>query len=178
MSRETRALIAMAGVLIAAVVIAAQGVAGIDRFHRISDRVAVGAQPTSEQIDALSDEGFNAIINLREEVEFNDTSQAHEARVRGIQFIRIPVSKQNPSDAAVKKFLAETDEEGIYPLYIYCEEGNRAAAFWMIRRVVRDGWTVANAEAEATKAGLEPGKMLDFARDYARRHGKAEPKAS
>ena len=177
MSRETRALIAMAGVLVAAVVIAAQGVAGIDRFHRINDRVAVGAQPTPEQIAALSEEGFNAIINLREEIEFNDAPQAHEARVHGLQFVRIPVSKENPSDAAVKRFLSETDEEGVYPLYIYCEEGHRAAAFWMIRRVVRDGWTVANAQAEATKAGLE-GKMLDFARDYIERHGKAAPKAS
>lgn len=177
MNRETKALVAMAGFLLAAVLIAAQGVASIDRFHRINDRVAVGAQPTPEQIAVLSEAGFNGIINLREELEFNDAPQAHEARVHGMQFVRIPVSKESPSDAAVKKFLAETDEDGIYPVYIYCEEGHRAAAFWMIRRVVRDGWTVPNAEAEATKAGLE-GKMLDFARDYAQRHGKAAPKAS
>lgn len=177
MNRETRALIAMAGILVAAVVIAAQGVASIDRFHRISDRVAVGAQPSPEQIAVLSDAGFNGIINLREELEYNDAPQAHEARVHGMQFIRVPVSKENPSDAAVKKFLAETDEDGVYPLYIYCEEGHRAAAFWMIRRVVRDGWTVTDAQVEATKAGLE-GNMLDFARDYIHRHGKAAPKAS
>jgi uncharacterized protein (TIGR01244 family) len=168
----------MAGVLAAAVVIAAQGVASIERFHRINDRVAVGGQPTAEQIAALSDEGFNAIINLREDVEFNDAPQAHEARVHGMQFVRVPVAKENPSDAAVKKFLAETDEDGIYPVFIYCEEGNRAAAFWMIRRVVRDGWTLANAEAEAIRAGLPDGRMLDFARDYVHRHGKAVPTAS
>jgi uncharacterized protein (TIGR01244 family) len=178
MRRQTIVLVVSAGVLLAAALIAAEGAAGIERFHRISDRVAIGGQPTPEQILSLSDEGFTGIVNLREDAEFNDGPQSHEARVSGMQFIRVPVSKENPSDAAVEKFLATTDEDGIYPVYIYCAEGNRAAAFWMIRRVVRDGWTVSNAEAEATRAGLEAGKMLNFARDYVQRHGKAVAKAS
>jgi uncharacterized protein (TIGR01244 family) len=161
----------VAAVLFAATLFAAES-AAIERFYRISDRVAVGGQPTPEQITALSEEGFNGIVNLREDEEFNDGPQSHQARVSGMQFIRVPVSRENPSDAAVEKFLATMDEEGIYPVYIYCAEGNRAAALWMIRRVVRDGWTLANAEAEANRAGLQGGPMLAFARDFVRRHGK------
>jgi uncharacterized protein (TIGR01244 family) len=175
---RTGSLIALAVVLLAAAIFAAEGAAAIDRFFRISDRVALGGQPTPEQVTALSDEGFNAIINLREDAEFNDGPQSHAARNAGMQFVRIPVSRENPSDAAVEKFLTATDDKALYPIYIYCAEGNRAEALWMIRRVVRDGWTVANAEAEATRAGLPEGKMLDFARDYAQRHAKGAPKDS
>jgi protein tyrosine phosphatase (PTP) superfamily phosphohydrolase (DUF442 family) len=92
--------------------------------------------------------------------------------------VRVPVSREAPSDAAVEKFLVATDDRAIYPIFIHCAEGNRAAAFWMIRRVVRDGWAVADAEAEASRAGLQTGKMLEFARGYIQRHGKNAGSAS
>ena len=75
---------------------------------------------------------------------------------------------------AVDKFLAVTDDPALYPVFIYCRSGNRAAALWMIRRVLRDGWTLANAESEAERAGLTSATLRDFARDYVRRHGEAE----
>jgi len=178
MSRQTRVLIAVAGVLLAVAAFAAEGAATIERFYRISERVAVGGQPTPEQVVELSHDGFNGVINLREEVEFNDGPQARAARDWGMTFVRVPVSREAPSDEAVDKFLVATDDPAMYPIYIYCGTGNRAAAFWMIRRVVRDGWTVADAEAEAGRAGLSSGKMLDFARDYVQRHPKNAGTAS
>jgi uncharacterized protein (TIGR01244 family) len=169
MCRQTRVVIALTGVLLAAAVLAATGAAAIDRFYRITERVAIGGQPTPEQVTALSDDGFNAVINLREDAEFNDGLQARAARDSGMIFVRVPVSPEAPSDAAVERFLVATDDQSLYPIYIYCAEGHRAAAFWMIRRVVRDGWNIASAEAEATRAGLPAGRMLDFARDYIQR---------
>jgi len=171
---STRVLIALAAAAgVAAAVLAAEGAAAIERFHRLSDRVAVGGQPTPEQITALSDEGFNAIINLREESEFNDGPQMRAARDSGMQFLRVPVSREKPTDEAVQKFLEITDDPALYPVYVYCGTGNRAAGLWMIRRVVRDGWTTADAEAEANRAGLQAGAMLDFARDFLVRHPKS-----
>ncbi len=153
---------------------ASAGVDSVDSFYRVSERVATGAQPTPEQIAALSDKGFNTIINLREESEFNDGPQARAAREAGMLFLRVPVSKQNPTDAAVEKFLSVTDDESVYPVFVYCGSGNRAAALWMIRRVLRDGWALADAEAEADRAGLKTAEMRDFARDYIRRHAANE----
>jgi len=158
--------------VVAAGIASAAEIASIDRFHRLDDRVAIGGQPTPEQITDLGNAGFNGIINLREESEFNDGPQSHAARDAGIQFFRIPVSREQPSDAAVEKFLAVTDEPGIYPLYLYCASGNRAAALWMIRRVLRDGRPLPEAESEADRAGLSSATMRDFARDYIRRHAE------
>lgn len=178
MFRHTRVLIAVTGVLLAVAVFAVEGAAAIDRFHRVTERVAIGGQPTPEQVIALSHEGFNGVINLREEAEFNDGAQARAAREWGMMFVRVPVSREAPSDAAVENFLVATDDQALYPIFIYCASADRAAAFWMIRRVVRDGWVVANAEAEASGAGLQAGKMLEFARDYIQRHGNNAGSAS
>ncbi len=173
MRMQTRVLVAVGAVLFAAAVLALDGAASIDRFHKISDRVAIGGQPTPGQVTALSDEGFNAVINLREEVEFNDGLQARAARDSGMLFVRVPLSREKPEDAAVETFLTATDDQAIYPIFIYCASGDRAAALWMIRRVVRDGWALADAEAEADRAGLPAGKMRDFAHDYLLRHGSS-----
>jgi hypothetical protein len=43
----------------------------------------------------------------------------------------------------------------------------------MIRRVMRDGWTIEKAEEEAKKVGLVNADHLNqFARDYIARHRK------
>jgi uncharacterized protein (TIGR01244 family) len=160
----------LAAAVLAAAAFATVGVESIDQYHRVSERVATGAQPTPAQVAALSDEGFNAIVNLREESEFNDGPQARAARDGGMRFIRVPVSNQNPADDAVEKFLTVTDDADLYPVFIYCASANRAAALWMIRRVLRDGWTLQAAEEEAARSGLTKAAMRDFARGYIERH--------
>ena len=94
-----------------------------------------------------------------------------------MQFVRVPISAQKPSDAAVEKFLAATDDPGLYPVFVYCASGNRAAALWMVRRVLRDGWAPADAEAEADRAGLKSPEMREFARDYIRRQQASKAEA-
>ena len=171
---RVRRLLPLAAAILAAAATAAAGADSTGQFHRVDARVATGAQPTPEQVTALANEGFNGIINLREESEFNDGPQSHAARNAGVQFVRVPFSSQNPSDDAVEKFLAATDDDALYPVFIYCASGNRAAALWMIRRVVRDRWTLADAESEAERIGLTSAALRDFARDYVRRHAGAQ----
>jgi len=49
----------------------------------------------------------------------------------------------------------------------HCAAGIRAGAFWMIRRVLRDGWTAEAAEKEAERIGLRESPHLnEFARRY------------
>lgn len=174
MHMQARMFTFFSAATVAVAAFASAGVDSVESFYRVDDRVATGAQPTPEQVTSLADEGFQTIINLREESEFNDGPQARAARDAGMLFLRVPVSKQQPTDAAVEKFLSVTDDENVYPVFIYCGSGNRAAGLWMIRRVLRDGWVLADAEAEADRAGLKSAEMRDFARDYIRRHAANE----
>ena len=86
--------------------------------------------------------------------------------------VRVPLSRAKPADASFEKLRAVTDDQPIYPIFVYCASGDRAAALWMIRRVVRENWTLANAEAEAGKAGLTAGTMWNFAHDYIGRQAR------
>jgi hypothetical protein len=42
----------------------------------------------------------------------------------------------------------------------------------MVRRVLRDGWSIEKAEDEAKKIGMHNPKLREFVLDYIRRHQK------
>jgi uncharacterized protein (TIGR01244 family) len=170
--RSAMARFLILSVTVSAAAFVSAGVESIEGFYRISDRVAIGTQPTPDEVTALAAEGFNGIVNLREDAEFDDGPSSQAARDSGIRFVRVPLSSKDPSDAGVEKFLAATDDDGLYPVFIYCASGNRAAAVWMVRRVLREGWTVAEARAEAERAGLKSTAMRDFALDFIRHADK------
>ena len=87
-----------------------------------------------------------------------------------MNFIRVPVSSRSRRMPPWRSFSRSPTTRAFIPVFIYCASGNRAAALWMIRRVLREGWTPADAVAEAEQAGLKSAEMRDFARDYIRRH--------
>jgi len=71
------------------------------------------------------------------------------------------------------EFLRITDDPENRPAFIHCTAGIRVGAFWMIRRVLRDGWSIKDAEAEAEKVGLKDSPHLnEFARQYIEKYSK------
>lgn len=164
----------LAGVLAAAAVFAAVDVESISGFYRIEEGVAVGGQPTADQIPSLAAGGYRTLINLRLEGEFDEAAVILAARQAGIAYLNVPISAKEPTDAAVDEFLRATDDPGIYPVYVHCGTGNRAAALWMIRRVLREGWPIGVAVSEARKAGLRSDELRDFAFAYIQRHAVAQ----
>ena len=55
-------------------------------------------------------------------------------------------------------------------MFIHCTAAIRVGAFWMIRRVLRDGMTIDAALEEAKKVGFREAPHLDqFVRAYLRR---------
>jgi uncharacterized protein (TIGR01244 family) len=171
-----KSLFALVAAFVVSPLIAAAGI-GIDEieyYHRVSDRVALGGQPTPAQVVALAQAGFQAIINLREESEFDAQPDMDAARDAGLRYIRIPVSKPTPTDEQVKEFLRATDDAAIYPVFIHCATANRSAALWMVRRALRDGWSLEAAEKEAAQNGLTSEGLRKFARECIQSHGGQE----
>ena len=148
------------------------GVDEIDNYHRVSDWVAMGGQPTPAQVVALAQAGFHAIINLREEPEFDGQPEAAAAKDAGLRYVALPVSPTSPTDEQVMEFLRVTGDADIYPVFIHCATANRAAALWMIRRVLREGRSVEEAEREAAQNGLTSESLRKFAREYIQSHGR------
>ncbi len=52
------------------------------------------------------------------------------------------------------------------PMFLHCASANRVGAFWLVKRVKQDGWTVDKAIDEATAIGLTNPALKQFALDY------------
>lgn len=162
----------VAALVTAGAVLAVPASSDIDKFFRVDARACTGGQPTREQVATLKAEGIRGIVNLREPEEHDIEGEATAAKALGLRYISIPVKTAAPKDEQVQTFLEATNDPTIFPLFIHCGSGNRVGAFWMIRRVLVDGWTPERAEEEAKQIGMRSPNLLDFARDYIHRHAK------
>lgn len=152
-------------------VAAVQEAPPIRNFLKVNDEFCTGAQPRPEHLARLKADGVKAIINLRQPSEHRAAEEEAEAKKVGLKYFNIPVVFAAPKDEQVEEFLKVTDDPANRPAYIHCALAIRVGAFWMIRRVLRDGWTIEKAEEEAKKIGLENAPHLnEFARSYIEKH--------
>lgn len=140
-------------------------------FLWVEGDFCTGAQPSLEHLTRLKEEGVLGILNLRQPREHDWAAEQAKAKELGLKYLNIPVAPRSPKDRQVKQFLHLTDNPNLRPLFIHCAGAVRVGAFWMIRRVIRDGWSIKRAEEEAARIGLRPGSHLNgFARDYIKRN--------
>lgn len=150
-----------------------QEVPPLRNFFRINSEFCTGAQPRLEHLDKLKAEGVKSVLNLRPAGEHRAAEEEAHVKKLGLLYFNIPVVFGEPKEEQVSEFLKITDEVENRPIFIHCAAGIRVAAFWMIRRVVRDGWTIEAAEEEADKIGLrESPHWKEFARKYIEQHRK------
>ena len=149
----------------------------IRNFLRVDRNFCTGGQPRLEHLDQLKADGVRAIINLRQPSEHRAAEEEAKAREIGLRYFNIPVVFGEPKDEQVAEFLTLTDDPANRPVFIHCTAAIRVGAFWMVRRVLRDGWTIEQAEEEARKVGLHDSPHLnEFARGYIGRHRAASKK--
>jgi uncharacterized protein (TIGR01244 family) len=147
----------------------------IRNFLRINDQFCTGGQPRMEHLDQLKAEGVKAIINLRTPGEHRADEEEAKAKALGLRYFNIPVVFRDPKPEQVDEFLKLTDDPANRPAFIHCTAAIRVGAFWMARRVVRDGWTIEKAEEEARQVGLRESPHLnEFVRKYVAEHPPAK----
>jgi len=156
-------LLTLPALAFVAVSVAGEGVAGVDKSYRVDERVSTGGQPTPAQLATLKDLGFRTVVNLREPEEFDAAGEAAAARDLGLAYVTIPVKTAGPKSEQVDAFLDALKDPAVFPVFLHCGSGNRVGAFWMIRRVIVDRWSVYDAEQEALQIGLKSPNLREFA---------------
>lgn len=142
-------------------------------FFRVDKEFCTGGQPRVEHLARLKAEGVRAVINLRLPSEHRAEEEERAAKGLGLRYFNIPVVTGEPKDEQAAEFLKLTDDPDNRPAFIHCASARRVGAFWMIRRVLRDGWPVERAQEEAEKIGLREAPHLnEFARAYIEKHRK------
>jgi uncharacterized protein (TIGR01244 family) len=169
-------LIFLAAILTAVAAAAQQGqpkeYLSIQNFLRVNEQICTGGQPSMNDLAKLKAEGVKAIINLRQPSEYNFGEEAARAKELGLHSFHIPVNPAEPKDEQVDEFLKVTADPQNRPAFIHCRTANRVGAFWMIRRVLVDGWKIEDSEVEGKKIGLHSPNLIEFARGYIERHAK------
>ena len=169
-----RALSTLAFSVVTILIVAAQDAAPpIRNFLRVNKEFCTGGQPKLEHLEMLKKDGVKAIINLRQPSEHRADEEEAKAKELGLRYFNIPVAIGNPKDEQVDEFLRITDDADNRPAFIHCTGAIRVGAVWMIRRVLRDGFTIQAAEEEAKQIGLRENPQLnEFARHYIETHKK------
>jgi uncharacterized protein (TIGR01244 family) len=170
-----RVILGAALACMTAIAALAQQPAGIQNFLKINTEFCSGGQPTLAQLAELKAQGITTVINLRAVGENGFDAPAEEAEVKklGMKYVHIPVSNQaGPKDEQADEFLKVTDDAKNRPVFIHCGSANRVGAFFMIRRVLRDGLTFDAAKTEATKIGLRSAALEEFAKQYVEKNKK------
>jgi protein tyrosine phosphatase (PTP) superfamily phosphohydrolase (DUF442 family) len=145
----------------------AQEVPPIRNFLKVNQDFCTGAQPRLEHLEKLKADGVKTIINLRLPTEHRAAEEEETAKKLGLRYINIPVVYGDPKEEQATEFLKITDDKENRPAFIHCTAAIRVGAFWMIRRVLRDGLTIESAEEEAKKVGLvNAPHLVEFAKKY------------
>ena len=166
-------LIVFSILLAVSAVLAQEDTSSIRNFLRVNKDFCTGGQPRLEHLEKLKADGVKAIINLRQPSEHRAAEEEAKAKELGLRYFNIPVAVGNPQDEQATEFLKITDDPANRPAFIHCTAAKRVGAFWMIRRVLRDGWTIEDAEKEAEKIGLVDAPYLnEFARKYIEKYRK------
>ncbi len=149
-------------------------VAGITNYSHVETTVACAGAITPASVAGIKNLGYASIINLRmaSEEGADIDAEAAAAKAAGIKFVHIPMNSAAPDPAVADQFLKVIAEPGVQPAFIHCHSGNRAAAMWLIKRVLVDKWDTDRAVEESAQLGLTSGALKKFALDYIAAHKK------
>jgi uncharacterized protein (TIGR01244 family) len=149
-----------------------QTIPGINNFAQVETTVACAGAITPASVAGIKKMGFGSIINLRLATEqgADIDAEAAAAKEAGINFVHLPLNGAAPDAAVADRFLKTITEPGNQPAFIHCASGNRAAAMWLIKRVLIDKWDNDRALEEATQLGSISPVMKKFALDYIQAH--------
>jgi len=147
---------------------------GITNFAQVETTVACAGAVSPSAVAGIKKMGFASIINLRLDTEkgADVEAEAAAAKAAGINFVHLPLDGAKPDPAVADRFLKVITEPGNQPAMIHCASGNRAAAMWMIKRVLVDKWDNDRALEEAGQLGSMSPVMKAFALEYIEAHKK------
>lgn len=171
----TTKVLVLAAVLAGGAVAGAQtevskgAVPGIANFGYIGTTVACAGATAPAALAEVKKRGYASVINLRvaSEPGAEIDASAAAAKAAGLTFIHLPFNASAPDPGLVDRFIAAVTDPRNQPAFIHCASANRAAALWMVKRMVVDKWDADRAASEATALGMTSAALKTFAIEQA-----------
>lgn len=104
-------------------------------LRKLNDRVSVSGQIAADDLAAIREAGFVAIVNNRPDGEAPDQPPGADieaaARAEGIAYHAIPVGRDGVSQEMIEATrMALSEADG--PVLCYCRSGTRSTTLWAL----------------------------------------------
>lgn len=120
----------------------------IYNFLQLTDGTGTSGQPTTAQLGAVKEAGYDVVINLATGATPRDLpNEANVVTGLGLDYIHIPVIWEAPTAADLSKFFDAMDETQDKKRFVHCIANMRVSAFVFLYRVLRQGVPVDEARA-------------------------------
>lgn len=122
----------------------------LQNFHKVSDNIYRGAQPSPRGMRELERMGIRTIINLR-----NWHSDRAALKGTSLRYEHIPMSAAWPRDKDVIRFIQIVSKRENGPFFVHCQHGSdRTGTMCAVYRVAFQRWNKNEAIEEITKGGF------------------------
>lgn len=122
---------------------------GLENFHKVSDGLYRGAQPSAEGLRQLKARGVRTVVNLRT----GDTDSPDIAGT-GLEYVHISFKPWHAEDEDVVKFLRVVTDPQRTPVFVHCQYGSdRTGTMCAVYRMAVQGWSRDDAIREMVEGG-------------------------
>lgn len=108
----------------------------IRNYHVVDEHLGTGGTPGSGAMEALSADGYELIVDLREDF---DTNEARDALANGMSYINVPVSWRSPGDDELEAFMLIMEANPEKKVLVHCAANYRASAMVYLYQVIGEG---------------------------------------
>lgn len=130
---------------------APRDVPGIANFARVSDVLYRGAQPSAVGFQTLKQMGIRSVVDLRGKIHHDPLEGT------GLRALQLPSSASHPNEQQVIEFLRWVRDPPNQPVFVHGElGGTRTGCYVAAYRMVEQGWTAPDAEAELRRFRFDP----------------------
>ena len=132
--------------------ISKRSLTGIYNYLPIDALVTTSGQPTEEQFELVSEQGFKAVINLApHDAENALPDEAETLRSLGLEYIHIPVNFSHPSERKFEMFTETMQRYRGKRIWVHCAANMRVSAFIYRYRIAVLGQERSQAEKDLHK---------------------------
>jgi protein tyrosine phosphatase (PTP) superfamily phosphohydrolase (DUF442 family) len=122
----------------------------IHNFLPLWENVATSGQPTEEQLPAVTESGFEVVINLLPKSQLL-SGEREFFQNAGLEFVHIPVIWTEPTLDEFEQFVAAMQARTAKRVYIHCAANMRASVFCYLYRTLHLGIPTEEAQTDLNR---------------------------
>lgn len=126
----------------------------METIRKINDTLAIAGQISLDQVLALAEDGFQAVLNVRSPDEAGVLpDEASKVEAVGLVYANCPVTMESLTEDNIMPTFRQINDLP-KPLLVHCDTGLRAALIVLIHITMLQGATPKQALLQASQLGL------------------------